>query len=62
MKQKDGSVAYKPSHINVLQPDGLQVPILAMDVSAPTQMLGAYFALIGNGVPHMEAMKKKGLQ
>ena len=62
VKQKDGSLAYEPSHISVLQPDGSRVPIPTMDVSAPTQMLGAYFAPIGNGVPHMEAMKEKGLK
>jgi hypothetical protein len=62
VKQKDGSVAYKPSHINVLQPDGSRVPIPTMDVSVPTKMLGAYFTPIGNGVPHMEAMKENGLK
>jgi len=58
--QKDGSIKLEPSHISVPQPDGSSVPIPTKDVTEATEMLGMFFAPIGNSVPHIEAMREKG--
>jgi len=58
--QKDGLIKLEPSHISVPQPDGSSVPIPTKDVTEATEMLGMFFAPIGNGVPHIEAMREKG--
>jgi len=61
VKQKDGSVKLAPSHISIPQPNGAPVYIPTMDVSEATKMLGVLFAPIGNGIPHIEMMREKGL-
>lgn len=38
------------------------VPVPTKNVTELTEMLGLYFAPVGNGFHHMEVMKKKGLQ
>ncbi len=61
VKLKDGSEGLEPSHISLPQPDGSQAPIPTKEVSEATEILGVLFAMVGNGLPHMEMMKDKGL-
>jgi len=61
VKTKDGEISLEPGHICVPQPEGEPVYIVTKDVKDPSKMLGVQFVPAGNGVPHMEMMRKKGL-
>ncbi len=60
VKHKDGSTIMEISHISVPQSDDTVVPVLTKDELVALEMLGTYFALKGNGKPHIRAMRNKG--
>ena len=62
MKQKDGTVRLAPSRISIPQPNEVPANIPTMDVSKATKMLGVLLAPVGNGIPHIEMMREKGLE
>ncbi|KAL7534941.1 hypothetical protein ACHAXR_006173 [Thalassiosira sp. AJA248-18] len=60
--KKDGTITLEPSHISIPQPDGTMAPIPTVDVATATEMLGVFFAPVGNGAPHITDMREKGVK
>ncbi len=50
-----------PSHIHVPQPDRPPVPIMTLDVTTASKMLGTCWSPTGNWDMHVEYMVQKGL-
>ena len=49
-----------PSHISIPHPDGSRVPIPTLGVDEPSNMLGLYFCLAGEGKKHVTSMTANG--
>ena len=56
-----GGTCTAPAHLRIPQVDGSEAPIESWDINHPSKMLGVYFTPVGNGKPHMTAMRQKGL-